>query len=121
RRVARPRRVGAALPVAADPRVDQRRLLAPQRLGPEAPALHRAGPEVLDEHVVLERQAPGQLAAARLAQVQRDAALVARDAAPPVRGAALVERAPGPDGIALGRLDLDDLGPEVREQGAGPG
>ena len=59
--VAKPGRFGvrAVLAEAGDPRDHQPRVAVEQRVGREAEALERAGPEVLDEHVgvVDERRA----------------------------------------------------------------
>ena len=62
-----------------------------------------------------ERDRAGDVAALRPAQVDRDQPLVAEDARGIERLAAEV-LAHGAHGVAVGRLDLDDLGAEVGEQ-----
>jgi hypothetical protein len=61
------------------------------------------------------------LSALGLAQVDGDAALVARDAAVPRRRAVLVELAPDAQRVARRRLDLDDVGAEVAQDLAAEG
>src|SRR5690606_19153897 len=55
-----------------------------------------------------------------LSQIDRDAALVAAERAPPEARVA-VEMTPAPEGIAAERLDLDHLGAEVAEDHRGEG
>ena len=60
-----------------------------------------------------------QLLPALLAEVQRDALLVARLHRPPERAALVARLAPVADRVGLARrLDLDDLGADVAEQAA---
>ena len=81
----------------------------------EAPFLHRAGLEVLDQHVGALQQPQQDRLARRLAEIERDRAFVAVDA-DEIAGVALVERrAPVADFIALRRLDLDHVGAVVRQ------
>ena len=113
--------VGPGLPVAADAQHDQARVVARELLVGHAPALERAGAEVLDQHVGLGDQAPGDVLALGAAQVERDRALVAALHLPPHRGAVLHE-APVAQRVAGARgLDLDDVGAEVAERLAGEG
>src|SRR5947209_14426215 len=80
---------------------------------PEVPALERSGPEVLDDDVAQTDEIQEHLAAARGADVERDAALVpVRHRKPDTATARAVDR-----GRTGGRqLDHDDLGTEVAEQ-----
>ena len=95
-----------------------------QILVAEALAVHDAGAEVLDEDVGVAHQAADELDAARLADVDADAALVAVEALEV--GAADVRRqAAGAVGVAdrvaaAGLLDLDHVGAHVAEQGRAP-
>ena len=61
-----------------------------RQLAAEAPALHRAGAEVLDQHVSLGRQLPHDGLRFGLAQVERKRTLVARLHLPPDRGLSLI-------------------------------
>ena len=113
-----PRRVRARLPEDADAHVDE---VVGQVVGPEAPAFHRAGPEVLAEHVRLGHQPLEELLALGLAQVAGDAAPTASLHRPRQRVARpVVDRDEGAHRaheVALTRqLDLDDVGPELAEQ-----
>ena len=86
----------------------------------ETPSLHRPRPEVLDDHVGRRRESPEELSAPAVLEVQRDASLVARVVEPPVGVAGLARRAEAAQVVAdAGALDLDDVGPELRETGAG--
>ncbi len=86
-------------------------LLRVQHLGAEPHALERARPIVLDQHVAALDQLEQQLLAARVAQVERDALLVAGIDLPVQRLAADL---PVAQRIALaGVLDLDHLGAEI--------
>ena len=87
----------------------------------EAPAFHRAGLEVLDQHVGFERQGAHRLLPFAAAQVQAHRALVARLHLPPHRGA-VAQQAPLAQRIADAvRLDLDHVGAEFRQRLAGEG
>ena len=124
RREAGTRRVGTVLAEAGDPHHDQPRVVGRQALVVQAPALHGAGAEVFDQHVGLGCQAPQQVLALGLAQIEGQRLLVAGDHVPPQRFAALVGLAPLAHGVALARwLDLDHLGAEVGQYLAagGPG
>jgi len=88
-----------------------------QPLPAEVPFLERAGPEVLEQEVGLCGELEQEGLAFRLAQVERDRLLVARDHRPPERRVARLLPAPDSHRVALARrLDLDDLGPKVAEQ-----
>ena len=77
----------------------------------QAPLLHRAGLEVLDQHIALGGQAAHVGAALLGAQVERDALLVAAVDLPEQGHAVFLPLA---QRIAVARrLDLDDLGTEV--------
>ena len=110
--------VRARLAVAADPGDDEVGPFLLQLLGPQAPLLQGAGPEVLQQNVgCLEDEPPGQQLAFPPAQVERDRLLVAGQDRPPEAEALGSDRPPVPHGVAGGGLlDLDDLGAEVAEQ-----
>jgi hypothetical protein len=86
----------------------------------QPPLLERPGPEVLDDGVALGDEVEQELLALLRAEVQGDAALVARDQRPPQRLAVEVLLTPAPHRVRpVRRLDLDDLGAEVGDQPAG--
>ena len=74
--------------------------------------LEHAGPEALDEQVGGRNERPDDLGRLRIPQVEAEALLVA-GVDLPVRADAL--GLPGPQRVALGRLDLDHVGAEVAE------
>ena len=79
----------------------------------EAELLHRAAPEVLDQHVGVAHQAQQDLAALRLLEVERDAALVAVQHQERRRDAVDARLAIAARVVAAGQLlDLDDVGAE---------
>ena len=94
--------------------VDQPRVQRREVVVAEAELLHRPLAEVLDHHVGARRQAPRQLEPARVLEVQAEALLVAVVHGE-VAGARAEQRARG---IATDRLDLDDLGAELDQDGA---
>ncbi len=107
-------RTGLAEPADVDE--DELRVPGGQRLVPEAPALERAGPEVLEDDVAVLREPGRHVAALRLAEVEDDRALVAADRGPP-EAVAVAGDAPAAHRVALaGRLDLDDVGSVVAEE-----
>ena len=111
--------IRTVLAVAGDARVDQPRIDLAHGVGSEPPFLHGAGPEVLDDHVGLLDQATRDVATLFLAQIHTDTFLVARQRAPPQRGA-VAQGAPLAQRVASrGRFELDDLGTEVAEHAAG--
>ncbi|GAB3849885.1 hypothetical protein GCM10027610_073830 [Dactylosporangium cerinum] len=116
-----PGRIRAELAKRGDPRDDQARVELEQHVGPEAPALQGARPEVLDQDVGAGQEAFEQLGAGGTGQVEGDAALVPPEQRPPQRHAVLG----GP--VAAGRvtfdgmLDLDDVGAEIPQDGGGQG
>ena len=106
-------RVGARLAPAGDAHDHQLAVAGVQGFGPELHALQRPRAIVLDQHVGVLDEAQQQLLAARLAQVQRQALLVAGVGLPEQRVALYP---PVTQGIALGGvLDLDHLAAEVGE------
>ncbi len=110
-------RVRAGLAVARDPDHDQARVDRRERRVIQAPFLHRAGPEVLEQEIGLRDQFLQHVLAGALAQVERDRLLVAGDDRPPQRRIAVLLPSPNAHRIALiRRLDLDDLGAHVAEQ-----
>ena len=86
-REARPVVVGAGLAVGRDAHQDDLGIDLLHVLVAQAPAFEGSGREILDDDVGLGDQALGDLEARGLAQVERDAALVARLAQPVERGA----------------------------------
>jgi hypothetical protein len=87
-----------------------------QLVRPQAPALHRAGAEVLDQHIGVCGQPAHDVLRRRVFQVQRHRALVARLHLPPDRGAVL-EQPPFAQRVArAGRLDLDHIGAEIGQR-----
>ena len=108
------RAVGAE---AADPAVDQAREARPQHVCvAQAPLLHGARLEVLDQHVRALEQAQQHVAALGLGQIEPEGALVAVDADEVGGVVRFVERRPPiAHLVALGRLDLDHLGAMVAQ------
>ena len=89
---------------------------------PQAPFLHGAGAEVLEQEVRFRHQRLQDFLAFGLAQVERDRFLVAGDDRPPQRLAVRLLATPDPHRVALARrLDLDHFGAEVAEQLAAEG
>ena len=106
------RAVGAE---AGDAGMDQPRELRCQHVVvADAPLFHRAGLEVVDQHVGRLEQLQQDVAALRLGEVERDRALVAVDAGEIGGNTFGVERRPPGAGlVALRRLDLDHVGAVV--------
>jgi hypothetical protein len=117
---ARTRRVGARLAVARDPTHDELWIRLPQLRWADVPPLERSGPEVLDEHVAALRELEQEPLALALAQVERDALLVAALYGPPERAVVIAGLSPLTKRIRLTRrLDLDDLRAEIAQQPSG--
>ena len=108
----------ARLAEAGDRAVDQPRPSRPTtRLVAEPQPLHRAGTEVLDQHVGAIEQPLEDRRARRLLQVERQALLVAVDAEEVRALAADERRTPRARVVAAaGLLDLDDARAHVGEQ-----
>ena len=106
---------GAVRPVAGDGGVDEAWDPLRHLRVREAQPVEGAGPEVLDEHVRRLQQAPEEVAAAGILQVQRHSALPAVHGEE-VDALALDEGgAPAPRVVALARLlDLDHVRARVR-------
>ena len=124
--VARAVAVRAVLPVTGDRAVDETGILLAQALVADAEAVEHAGAEGLEQHVVLAGQAQQHVAPALVLEVDPDRALVAVEREEhrrlrAVLGALVVWRRPA-DVVPHPRvLDLEDVGPEVRQkQGAEP-
>ena len=96
-----PRRVRTDLAEAGDARDHEPRVDRVEASRAEAPALERAGPEVLDQHVGVGGERRQQVGALGLAEVERDRALVAAERLPP-QGDAVLGRAVAARGVALG-------------------
>src|SRR5262245_55232625 len=87
-----------------------------QRVVADAEPVGDAGAEALDEHVGVDRQAVDRLHPARVAQVQRERALVAVGDPAERRGVAHA-RVIGAHGVADARLlDLEHVGAEVGQE-----
>ena len=107
----RPRR-----PERADRAVDESRVARAHRVRAEAALLRRARAQALHEHVGAVGEPQKRLEPARVAEIERERPLagVRRQEH---RALALPERRPpGARVVAAGRLDLDDVGAERREQ-----
>ena len=87
----------------------------------DAPFVQRAGAEILDQHVVVRDQLAEQRLAVGLAQVERDAPLVAVGDLPPQRHAVLVRREPPQRIAGAGHFHLQHFRAEIGEQGRGKG
>ncbi|MNT49032.1 hypothetical protein D3C72_1858570 [compost metagenome] len=86
-----------------------------QGIRAQAPALERAGAEVLDQHVALRRKLAHHVLAFRSTQVEGDGLLVARLRFPPDRSP-FVQQTPFAQRIASARrFDLDDFRAERRQ------
>ena len=110
--------VRSELPEAADAQHDEVGVDLEQLVGSDVPAFHDAGPEVLDEHVGVFDEAAQDLLALGLGEVECDGPLVAGDHLRPQAVAVLVV-AVGAGRVAVGVLDLDDVGAVVAEQHGG--
>ena len=111
----RPRPVGSGGAKAGDGGEDQARVGRRELCVLHPHVLHGAGLEVLDEDVHVECQLAQQIQTRGVAEVHRDALLVAMDAQV-VDALGLLERAPAADHLALGRgLDFDHLSAKVGE------
>ena len=106
---------GPRLPVAGDRRVDDARVDRRDRVVVHAQRGDDTGPEAFDDHVGVLRQRQERVAAPRVLEVERDAALVAihgavegRDGSRPVAEVARIV-------AGAGVLDLDHVGAEVGE------
>ena len=112
--------IGIGSGEAADARDDQGRVAGTERIGLEAQACRRGRPVVVHEQVGRREQALEAGAAGIGPQVEHDAALVAvhrcEVGAAPIRRVAPPRRTPAAGLVAVGRLDLDDVGAEIGEQ-----
>jgi len=103
---------------AADGAVDDPGIDLLEVLEVKAHLLHRRGPEVLDDHVCLLDHLHENVLGLLVLEVQDDPLLVAVQA-DEVAAEILVhltgERPEFPGVVTVGRLDVDDLGPEVGE------
>jgi len=92
-----------------------------QRFPAEAELFQHTGAEVLDQDVRPGEQLPEDRQAVRVLEIEGERFLVARLDEPPQRGA-LIELAPLAQRIAaVGRLDLDHLGAELRTEARSEG
>lgn len=107
--------VGARLAETGDGGVDERRVDRREVFVTESERAHHAGPVVFHEDVRLRRERPEDRLAARILQIDDDAALVAVDG--PVAGAFRAHAARhAAGGIPLRRLDLDHVRAHVAEE-----
>ena len=119
--------VRTCLPVSADAQHDQAGIAAAELVIAQAPFLHGAGLEVLDQHVGLVDQLAHRIAAFGRAQIEHHTLLVAALHLPP-HAEAVVQHAPLAQRVATAlprgirrRLDLDHLGAEIGQGLAGEG
>ncbi len=109
-----PARIGAALAVADEAEMDQPGIGGADVLGSEPQPPHGGGAHIADEHVGACAKAQQHVAAARRLDVDHDAALVAIGLQIHWPHARIPHRAAVPHDVALGRLDLDDVGAVIR-------
>ena len=108
---------GPGLSEAGDRTVDESRVVGGDPLVPDPHAIHRAGPEVLDEHVRFREQTVENVPRLAPLQVERDALFVPVDAQEVGALSADERRPPGAGVVPLPRLlDLDDARAHVGEQ-----
>ena len=129
--IARPMRPGTILTKAGDRTHYQRRILGAQRLGIQPIACQPANLEILEHDVGPGGQAPDQLLPFGRGDIHAQRLLAAvgtqvvgRQAIRVAHLSGIIEpRRPPATGIiaALGMLDLDHAGAEIRQQLAGPG
>ena len=108
--VAGPVPVRGMRPVRRDRAMDQTGIASPQLFAGQPEPRHRAGSKALQQHVGVVDQCQEARTFGVVAQVQHHAAAAAQ---PHVVAGGVSE------GIAAGRLDLDDVGAVVGEQHAG--
>ena len=113
--VAGPAGVGTGLAEAGDRAIDELRIGVLEVLVAEPVFGEVASLEVLDQHVGSKRQSPDDVPAGRRGDVDGHRPLVARDCGPP-QAPAVEPEAVAPHDVAIGRLDLDDVGAEIAEQ-----
>ena len=112
---------GSGPPERRDRAVDEPGVDRGQRVVAQAEALHRARPEILDEHVRALHQIAEDVGALRGLEIERQIALVAIDDQVRRRLPALVRR-PGARLVArAGVFHLDDVGPHVGQEHAAEG
>ncbi len=87
-----------------------------QRGDVQAPAVQRAAAEVLHQHVELGKHGEKYLPAARLPNVERDAALAAVGHLPPQRHAVLHGLQAAQGVAAVGQFQLHDIGAVIGTQ-----
>jgi hypothetical protein len=109
--------VWSCLSVARNPHHDETGVDGAQGLVPEAPFLQRARPEVLDDDITPGDETAGKVLPLPLPQIDGDGFLVAGDDRPPEGAPLLAVAAPHAHGVPFAwRLELYDLGAEVREE-----
>jgi hypothetical protein len=107
--------VGPELAEAGHAEHHQRRVDLAQAVRAQAPLLHYAWAEVLDQNVGVSGQLLQQLAAGRVRQVERYCALVAREHLPP-QAVPVLAVAVGAGRVPARVLDLEDISPVVAQQ-----
>ena len=114
--------VRPGLPESREPEHDDARIPRRKLLVAEPPFFQCPRPEILDDHIGILCQPAHDPLPFGGPQIDGDRFLVPVLHVPPQRGA-LVDFSPVAQRIALGRLDLDDFGAELREEfpGKGPG
>ena len=119
-----PVRVGAVLPEGGDRGHHQPRIAGADRLPAQADRSQRAGRRRFDDEVGLIDEFEEELAPARLAQIERRAALGVVECPPEerafgVRFVVVEGRAPARAGGLAGRLELDHVGAQLGEHAPG--
>ncbi len=113
-------RAGARISEAANRGIDQGGIDFAQPLVADSRAIHHAGIRILDERVRGFHQPENRFAAGVALDVEHDAALVAIDAGEISAVVAAFAiggmRSEASAHVAAGRLDLDNVGAEVRQQ-----
>ena len=112
--------VRADLAEPGDAGQDETRVVRRELRVAQAPALERAGAEVLDDDVGVGDETAEHVLALGRAEVERDPALVSVDDLGPEADAVLT-RPMGAHRVAPGVFDLDDVGAEVAQHGGRQG
>ena len=111
--------IGTGLAKGGCPQHHEFRVGLPQSLDIEAPAVQRAGLEILDQYVELGQHFQEKLGAFLLAQVQRAKLLAAIRRLPP-EGFSVLERGESAHAVTRSRkLQLDYIGTEIGQQSTG--
>ena len=107
--------IGTAVAVAVQRRIDQARIARAHRLMREAEFFDLLRPHRMHENVGAIDQPPQRLGGGGLLEIEHQRALAAVEPHEQRRHVRRARRAGVARGIALGRLDLDDVGAHVAE------